>query len=277
LIEYNDSYVSGLAEPKLKGQVALVTGAGRGLGRAYAHRLSALGARVAVLDLNLKSYADFPAEREAMKEDSTVAEIEARGGEAIGLEVDVTDSAAVNHAIDQIVQRWGRLDVAVCNAGGGTGTLAETTATLVSDAHLEAVVQRNLHGTVNTCRAAAVPMRAQRAGRLITISSVAGRRPEPTGGYAHYGAAKAAIIMYTRYLAQEVGPYGITANCVAPGLIRTGRVAPILDAMGQHRLETVALRRYGTPEDCAGVIEFLATDLGAYVTGATIAVDGGAA
>src|SRR5258708_38084579 len=98
-------------------------------------------------------------------------------------------------------------------------------------------------------------MKAQRAGRLITVSSVAGRRPEPTGGYAHYGAAKAAIIMYTKYLAQEVGPYGITANCVAPGLIRTGRVAPLLDSMGQHRLEAVALRRYGTPEDCAGVCD----------------------
>ncbi len=129
-------------EPKLKGQVALVTGAGRGLGRAYAHRLSGLGARVAVLDLSLKSYADFPAEREAMEEDSTVSEIEARGGEAMGLEVDVTDSAAVNRAIEQIVQRWGRLDVAVCNAGGGTGTLAETTGTLVSDAHFDTVVQR---------------------------------------------------------------------------------------------------------------------------------------
>ena len=138
-------------------------------------------------------------------------------------------------------------------------------------------MQRNLHGTVNTCRAAAVPMKAQRAGRLITISSVAGRRPEPTGGYAHYGAAKAAIIMYTRYLAREVGPYGITANCVAPGFIRTGRVATLLDTMGQNLIETVALRRYGTPEDCAGVIEFLATDLGAYVTGATISVDGGTA
>jgi 3-oxoacyl-[acyl-carrier protein] reductase len=264
-------------EPKLKGQVALVTGAGRGLGRAYAHRLSTLGARVAVLDLSLKSFADYAAEREAMEGDSTVSEIEARGGEAIGLEVDVTDSAAVNRAVERIVDRWGRLDVAVCNAGGGTGTLAETTGTLVSDAHLETVMQRNLHGTVNTCRAAAVPMKAQRAGRLITISSLDGRRPEPTGGYAHYGAAKAAIIMYTKYLAREVGPYGITANCVAPGFVRTGRVAPLLDTMSQDLLQIVALRRYGTPEDCAGVIEFLATDLGAYVTGATIAVDGGTA
>src|SRR5258706_3139254 len=99
-------------------------------------------------------------------------------------------------------------------------------------------------------------MKAQRAGRLITVSSIAGRRPEPTGGYAHYGAAKAAIIMYTKYLAREV-----TANCVAPGFVRTGRVAPLLDTMSQDLLQTVALRRYGTPEDCAGVIEVLAPDL----------------
>jgi 3-oxoacyl-[acyl-carrier protein] reductase len=264
-------------EPKLRGQVALVTGAGRGLGRAYAHRLAALGARVAVLDIDLRSYADFPAECEAMEEDSTVSEIEARGGQAMGLEVDVTGSAEVTRAIELIIERWGRLDVAVCNAGGGIGTLAETTGTLVDDAYLEAVMRRNFNGTVNTCRAAAVPMKAQGAGRLITVSSLDGRRPEPTGGYAHYGAAKAAIIMYTRYLAREVGCYGITANCVAPGFVRTGRVAPILDSMDPNLLQTVALRRYGTPEDCAGVIEFLATDLGAYVTGATIAVDGGAA
>jgi len=264
-------------QPKLKGQVALVTGAARGLGRAYAHRLAALGARVAVLDLDLRSYEHFAAEREAMADDSTAVEIEASGGEAIGLEVDVTDSDAVNGAVATIVKRWGRLDIAVCNAGGGIGTLAETTATLVDDERLMAVLQRNFIGTVNTCRAAAVPMKAQGAGRLITVSSLDGRRPEPTGGYAHYGAAKAAIIMYTRYLAREVGPCGITANCVAPGFVRTGRVAPILDSMGPDLLETVALRRWGTPEECAGVIEFLATDLGAYVTGATIAVDGGTA
>jgi 3-oxoacyl-[acyl-carrier protein] reductase len=180
-------------EPKLKGQVALVSGAGRGLGRAYAHRLSA---RVAVLDLSLKSYADFPVEHEAIKGDSTVAEIEACGGEAIGLEVDATDSVEVNRAVEQIIRHWGRLDVAVCNAGGGMETLTETTSTLVSDAHLDAVVQRNFRGTVNTCRAAAIPMKAQCAGRPPS-RGWPGRIAEPTGGYAHYGAAKAAIIVYT--------------------------------------------------------------------------------
>ncbi len=230
-----------------------------------------------MLDLSLKPYADIPAERETMEGDSTVSEIEALGGEAIGLEVDVTDAEAMTQAIKEIIRRWGCLDVVVCNTGGGIGTLAETTATLVSDGHLETVMRRNLHGAINTCKAAAAPMKAQRAGRLITISSVAGRRPEPTGGYAHYGAAKAAIFMYTKYLARKVGAYGITANCVAPGYIRTGRVAPLLDSMGENLLETVAMRRFGTPEDCAGVIEFLSTDLGGYVTGATIPVDGGAA
>ena len=262
---------------RLDGKTALVTGAARGIGRVYALRLASLGAAVAVLDSDLKSFEDFALERAAMRGEATIAEIEALGRRAIGIQVDVTQSDAVTRAVDQVVNAWGRLDIVVCNAGGGSGTLAETSGSLVEDNVFDVVLQRNLYGTAYTCRAAVAPMKRQRSGRIIAVSSIAGRRPEPTGGYAHYGAAEAGIIMYTQYLAREVGPFGITVNCVAPGFIRTGRLAPIHDAMGPDLLGTVALRRFGTPEDCAGVVEFLATDLGAYVTGAVIPVDGGAA
>ena len=263
--------------PKLSNRTALVTGAARGIGRVYALSLAKLGADVAVLDSNLRSFEEFEQEKAAMHGESTVEEVQALGRRALGIQADVTDSQAVERAVEEIVAQWGRLDILVCNAGGGAGTLAQTSASVVDDELLEAVMQRNLYGTIYTCRAAVEPMKRQGFGRIITISSIAGRRPEPGGVYAHYGAAKAGIAMYTRYLSKEVGPFGITANCVAPGFIRTGRLAPLHDSMGPDLLKTVSLGRFGTPEDCAGVIEFLATDLGAYVTGAVIPVDGGIA
>jgi 3-oxoacyl-[acyl-carrier protein] reductase len=119
----------------------------------------------------------------------------------------------------------------------------------------------------------------QRSGKIITVSSVAGTAPSADDGYAHYGAAKAAIAHYTRYLAQDLGPFGITANCIAPGVIATGRImATVIPGSSQSnrdRAELVALRRLGSVEDCAKVVEFLATDLSDYVTGAVIPIDGG--
>jgi 3-oxoacyl-[acyl-carrier protein] reductase len=118
-------------------------------------------------------------------------------------------------------------------------------------------------------------MRAQRYGRIVTVSSQAGRVSSPGGGYAHYGTAKAAIIMFTRYLAQDLGPDGITVNCIAPGYIGTGRLLPMFEAGGGRLERSVALRRIGTPEDCAKVVGFLCSDDAAYVTGAVIPIDGG--
>lgn len=258
---------------KLAGKTALVTGAARGIGRVYALRLASLGADVAILDANLRSFEDFELEREAMTAESVMAEVEQLGRRSIGVQADITDSSAVAAAVAEVIGQWGQLDVLVCNAGGGAGVYAETTPSQLDDTTWDTVIQRNLNGTMYTCRAALAPMKEQGSGRIITISSLLGSRPEPGGAYAHYGAAKAGIIMYTQYLAREVGPWGITANCITPGYIRTGRLAPIHDTMGDL-LDTVALRRWGTPEDCAGAVEFLATDLGAYVTGAVIPVDG---
>ena len=136
-----------------------------------------------------------------------------------------------------------------------------------------------MFGTVYCCNAVAPIMKQQRSGKIITVSSVAGIAPSVDGGYAHYGAAKAAIAHYTRYLAQDLGPFGITVNCIAPGVIATARImATVIPGSVQSnrdRAELVALRRLGTVEDCAKVVEFLATDLSDYVTGAVIPIDGG--
>ena len=180
---------------KLDGKIAIVTGAARGLGRAYAKRLAGLGAKVAVADLNLHSYEEFEAEAKDMTADSTVAEIEASDGVALGVEVDVRDHAAVDAMVARVVQERGRVDVLVANAGGGRGRPMDTKASSLDPALLQLVTEMNLFGTV------------------ITVSSVAGTAPSADGGYAHYGAAKAAIAHYTRYLAQDLGPFGITANC----------------------------------------------------------------
>lgn len=264
---------------QLDGKVAIVTGAGRGLGRAYARRLAGLGARVAVADLNLRSYAEFEAEAKDMTADSTVAEIEAAGGTALGIELDVTDREAVDAMVARVVAAWGRVDVLVANAGGGRGRPIDTKASALDPALLKLVVEMNLFGTVYCVNAVAPVMKEQRSGKIVTVGSVAGTGPSVDGGYAHYGAAKAAIAHYTRYLAQDLGPHGITANCIAPGVIATGRImATVIPGSVQgnrDRTELVALRRLGTVEDCARVVEFLATDLSDYVTGAVIPIDGG--
>jgi 3-oxoacyl-[acyl-carrier protein] reductase len=264
---------------QLDGKVAIVTGGGRGLGRAYARRLARLGAKIAVCDLSLKSFEEFEAERRDMTGESTVAEIEAAGGEAFGVELDVADRPAVDAMVAQVADRWGRVDILVANAGGGRGRPMDTKASTLDSGLLELVMQMNLYGTVYCCNAVAPMMKRQHYGKIVTVASIAGLSSSPDGGYAHYGAAKAAIAHYTRYLAQDLGPFGITANCIAPGVIATGRimqtVLPGSAGGNSDPASRVALRRVGTVEDCARVVEFLTTELSDYVTGTVIPIDGG--
>ncbi len=147
---------------KLDGKVAIVTGAARGLGRAYAKRLAGLGAKVAVADLNLRSYEEFEAEAKDMTADSTVAEIEASGGIALGVEVDVRDHEAVEAMVARVVKEWGRVDVLVANAGGGRGRPIDTKASALDPALLKLVTEMNLFGTVYSCNAVAPIMKQQR-------------------------------------------------------------------------------------------------------------------
>jgi len=218
------------------------------------------------------------AEAKGITADSTVSEISI-GRHRFGIEVDVRDHEAVEAMVARLFTEWGRVDVLVANAGGGRGRPMDTKASTLDPALLQLVVEMNLFGTVYSCNAVAPVMKQPRSGKIITVSSVAGTAPSADGGYAHYGAAKAAIAHYTRYLAQDLGPFGITANCIAPGVIATGRimqtVIPGSSQSNRDRAELVALRRLGTVEDCAKVVEFLATDLSDYVTGAVTPIDGG--
>ena len=261
----------------LDGKVALVTGGARGIGRAFALRLAALGADVGVIDRDLRSFEASRAESAGAAGRTAADAVTRLGRRAHEVAADVTDTAALHAAVDEVAGVLGRLDIVVCNAGGGSGSMADSRPSTASPEHVRTVVDLNLVATINTCTAAVPHLRGKGWGRIITLSSQAGRRVYPDGGYSVYGAAKAAVALFTRALAQELGPDGITANCLAPGYIETGRLAPLFASLsGEDALtERIALRRYGTPDDVANVLEFLVTDLGAYVTGTCIPVDGG--
>ena len=269
---------------KLSGKVALVTGGARGLGRGYALRLASLGADVAIIDRNLRGAEVYEFERSQLTAPTVMAEIEAMGVRSMGLEVDLTDRDATEEAINQIAQQMGRLDILVANAGGGTVVFADekqgggnnvlddvTTGTPsnTSEEMLNRVMDINIRTCMYTCMAATPHLKAAGGGKIVTVSSTAG--VDARGGYHPYGLAKAAIIHYTRSLAQELGEFNINVNAIAPGIIRTGR----LGDRTERAEEVVALKRQGTIEDCCGVVEFLTTDLSAYVTGRVILIDGG--
>jgi len=261
---------------KLKGKVALVTGAGRGLGRVYTLRLAGLGADVVINDIRLDAAAEFGEELTA---ESVMAEVEACGVRSLGIECSVADRDAVFEMVDKVVSEFGRLDILIANAGGLAGEMAYSFASSVSEADLRATIDRNLMGTIYCCQAASVPMKEQRCGRIVTVSSQAGLQAQMGGVYASYGAAKAAISHYTSYLAQELASYNINVNCIAPAHIKTARLWEKVfkhDAIRESVLAQIPMGRLGTPEDCAKVVEFLVTDLSDYVTGQTISVCGGA-
>ena len=278
-----------MAEKKLAGKVAVVTGGARGLGRGYALRLANLGADIAIIDRNLKGFEVYEFEKQQMTAPTVMDECKALGVKAMGLEVDLTDRTAAEKAIAKVVEEMGRIDIVVCNAGGGTvrfadeikpgedvvgrsGRAGETspgdavttgTPAYTPQEMLTRVLDINLMTCMYTCMAVATYMKEQRAGKIVTVASTAGLNP--SRGYHPYGMAKAAIVFYTRSLAVELGPYNINVNCIAPGIIRTGRMGDRSRAG-----EGTILRREGTIEDCARIIEFLTTELSDYVTGNVI-------
>lgn len=246
--------------PELAGRVVAVTGAAQGIGAATARAFAAQKSRVAVLDIDgagAKKVADA---------------IAGGGGQATAIHVDVTDESAVARAIASVVSSLDGLDVLI-NCAGGYGRLATVEDMPVEE--WDRTVALNLRSVFLVSRAAIPHLKRSRAGRIINVSSISGRQVTVASSPA-YGSAKAGVIQLTRFLAQSLGPAGITANAIAPITTLTPRVAALRTEAEIERIASlVPLKRLAEPEDHAQAMLFLASDAAAYINGITLDVNGG--
>jgi 3-oxoacyl-[acyl-carrier protein] reductase len=243
---------------RLKEQVALVTGGSRGIGRAICQAFAAEGARVAIVYRGNQTAAD-----------SLVQEIGQGGGTAVALRVDVTDGVAVQSCVERIEKEWGRLDVLVNNAG----IIRDDLFIRMDPDAWQSVLQTNLGGTYNFCRAVAYTMVKQRRGRIINISSVAADYVNL--GQTNYAASKGAINAFTRALAMELAGRNVTVNAIAPGFIETDMSEALRNKAGDLVKKLIPMKRLGQPQDVARVAVFLAGPDSSYLTGQVLTVDGG--
>jgi 3-oxoacyl-[acyl-carrier protein] reductase len=242
----------------LTGKVAVVTGAGRGIGRAIALKLAQLGASIVI---NYRSSA-----KEA---EEVISEIRNNGGKAEMVQGDVSSFEDSEKVIKFAVESFGRLDILVNNAG----ITKDTLLLRMKEEDFSKVLDINLKGVFNCTKHASNIMLKQKSGRIINISSVIGLIGN--AGQANYAAAKAGIIGFTKSVAKELGTRGITANSIAPGFITTDMTEVLSEKVKEKLLENVPLKRLGSPEDVANLAAFLASDNASYITGQVINVDGG--
>lgn len=255
---------------RLKDKVAIITGGASGIGKSAAERFAGEGATVVIADIR----------QEAI--DRTVTELRASGHNALGQLCDVTDQESTREMARKVVERAGRIDILVNNAGiSRYRPFAEA-----NSADWDAVLGVDLKGVFFCSQAIAPQMRAQKYGRIVNISSALGTGAAPhgtagsPGGSAAYASAKAGVIMLTKTLARELGPDGITVNCVAPGTFLTpisasSRTPEQVQEHLDHRKKTVVLGRIGTLDELTSAILFFASDESSYITGQTLPVDGG--
>ena len=242
---------------QLANQIAVVTGAGRGIGRAIALKFAAEGADIVCLS------------RTQENSDKVAAEVRALGRKAWAFAVDVSDSAAVNVASEKILAECSRVDILVNNAGVTRDGLLMR----MSDADWDAVLDTNLKGAFLLTKAFFRVFAKQRAGRIINISSVIGLIGNP--GQANYAASKAGLIGFTQSIARELGSRGVTVNAIAPGFIETDMTSKLNEEYRANILKQIPLGKFGTSEDIAETALFLASPHARYITGQVLTVDGG--
>jgi 3-oxoacyl-[acyl-carrier protein] reductase len=242
----------------LTGKTAIITGAGRGIGRDIARKLSSMGANVVINDIAASTDADDAAR-----------EINEAGGNAICLKGDVRNYEEVEKIIQNTIDKFGRIDILVNNAGITKDGLMMR----MSEQDWDDVLDINLKGAFHTIKAASRPMMKQRSGTIVNVASIVGVMGNP--GQANYVASKAGLIGLTKTTAKELASRGITCNAVAPGFIRSAMTDKLTDAVKEEYFKSIPLGRFGETEDVANVIAFLASDLAKYVTGQVIHIDGG--
>jgi 3-oxoacyl-[acyl-carrier protein] reductase len=253
---------------KLAGRVAVVTGAGRGIGRAAALHLARLGADLAIIDLSLESAREVGEELAAQ---TPVQEIEALGVRCFGIVGDMSQESDVVECFDRVLEHYGRIDVLVSNVGALTGT---GDVEHCDYAAWKREIAINLDSQLLCARAVTRHMRERGAGRIINIASVAGLTPLAPWAVG-YSAAKAGVMSLTRSLALEMRASGVNVNAIAPGHISTASWNRNVGDASADFVKMIPVGRLGCPQDVANAVEFLATDLSDYVTGQTLVVDGG--